>query len=68
MFWDCPGKPFSQGARQTLCAGWAGPRGLAQVAWPSRFWRQAAQPLQYRATGAVSGGDPRSASEAPPAR
>lgn len=23
--WDCPGKPFSQGARQVLCARWARP-------------------------------------------
>lgn len=44
VFWDCPGKPSSQGARQALCARWARPRGLAQVAWSSRFWRQATQP------------------------
>lgn len=25
VFWDCPGKPFSQGARQVLCARWARP-------------------------------------------
>lgn len=25
VFWDCPGKPFSQRARQALCARWARP-------------------------------------------